>query len=720
MADDWFNKVTGQLIAPHTDTPQASPSGGSGITDSVAAGAPLATAFRAGMPPDSADQTRRFAAARFPGLQNPEQYYGRDAEGRLYYTDPFTGKSAYEIPSAAGQTNWFDKFMAVGSQAFNAAPAAIPDAVGAMVGTMTANPALGVAAAGATAGVVDAGRQMLDRALAGENPTDIDLLNSAGHAVATATGEGVARAAGAGAKVLYDRNPGRLKPGDVLTLQADPSRIQQANDLAKYAIKNNSFLTVGEAANLPGQLSRERYLRTTPEGARFAGQVGSRMETDVPRIAGNAIGAVKSPDTAITNLRQAATDTMDKLAQYRSDRASPLYQEAYVANPSVMSKEISGILDTPAGMQALKEAATLAANKQQLVGIPDAELGALARELADLGKMEHPSGGVAAGLKLSTLDYIKQTLWAMGERAYKQGDDAAGRAYKSLGFRLKNQLDQLDSTAIRDKAGNITRPGKYAEARQIYGDESSAVTESERLLKRFADQTGAPLANNADTFFSAARTTPGEAARARLLFASSGKLDTWNDALNTWMADRYMDVAKRTGDGNMAKAIYKDLWNEKQQRVIASALGDSGRKLDDLTNMFAYMKAVGKQLGEGSPTGANSQEAKVIAEQSAPLIRKALSVLSIQNIGTASADYAADAATRANTAKLIQVALKPENSAALKNLRMIGPKWQRGIPTLVRLFNQAGLIPLRGMSRPPEQAPAFRPAPPALSPTASQ
>jgi hypothetical protein len=150
--------------------------------------------------------------------------------------------------------------------------------------------------------------------------------------------------------------------------------------------------------------------------------------------------------------------------------ASPLYEAAYKANKNVASPTIDRILATPAGKKALTDAATMMQNDMTLMGVPDKELTELVNELVSLGKMEAPKSGkgVAAGLKLQSLDYVKRALDDQYDVLARAGEKTKAGIILDLKRSLVRELDAADITA---RAGpNSTKPegGMYAQARKTW------------------------------------------------------------------------------------------------------------------------------------------------------------------------------------------------------------------------------------------------------------
>lgn len=201
-------------------------------------------------------------------------------------------------------------------------------------------------------------------------------------------------------------------------------------------------------ATLPGQGSGDLvdFL-----GQRQADQ-GARIVSDIKGKLGDGSGL---------------SELVDHLSADQENNASPLYKGAFKANQNVASPEIDQILETPAGKVALKSAAAKMRNDRTLAGVPDAEL----RDQAyDTGQYTPGSGGIASGLKMRTLDYVKRSLDDQIGAAQRAGENDNVRILTGMKNSLVKELDEADVTA---RAGpNSTKPegGLYAQARRAYAE----------------------------------------------------------------------------------------------------------------------------------------------------------------------------------------------------------------------------------------------------------
>lgn len=197
---------------------------------------------------------------------------------------------------------------------------------------------------------------------------------------------------------------------------------------------------------------------------------------------------------------------LDELITKGREKASPLYSGAYKANKSVMTPEISKILDTPAGKGALKEAVTIMQNDRTLAALPDKELTEIARDLSSMGKMAEQTGVVASGLKLRTLDYVKRALDRKIRRSVVAGEGVPGEL-EGLRSSLVRELDTADITA---KNG---QPGMYAQGRKAAGDYKShqeAMEYGRKFAQWNAKETTRALRNASETEKEAFRLGVGQ------------------------------------------------------------------------------------------------------------------------------------------------------------------------------------------------------------------
>ena len=205
-----------------------------------------------------------------------------------------------------------------------------------------------------------------------------------------------------------------------------------------------------------GRTAITEFVTNRQEGIRDAGNV----------LQGGQAGRITGQIESLVPQNYYAT----KAGQKATNAASDLYDSAFKANQMVESPEINLILKTPAGKQALRDAVELMQNDRSLVSKTDPELTAALKEAQQLGQtnVESP-GGVGRGLKLRTLDYVKQALYDMEDAAKDQFGNATAKSRGITGLRrdLTRELDNVDVTAQAGPNSTKAAGGDYANARKL-------------------------------------------------------------------------------------------------------------------------------------------------------------------------------------------------------------------------------------------------------------
>lgn len=179
----------------------------------------------------------------------------------------------------------------------------------------------------------------------------------------------------------------------------------------------------------------------------------------------------------LSDIRQNLADGSDAhgitqgLLAQRATTAKPLYDEAFKANQNIASPEIDHILETPAGKQALSEARVLMQNDRSLMGVPDAEL----RDQAMEAGQEVPKGGIASGLKLRTLHYVKMALDDQVGAAIRTGETTRARILTGLKNDFVRAIDEADVTAKAGPNSTKAAGGLYKQARAAFSGPSQSM-----------------------------------------------------------------------------------------------------------------------------------------------------------------------------------------------------------------------------------------------------
>ncbi len=325
-----------------------------------------------------------------------------------------------------------------------------------------------------------------------------------------------------------------------------------------------------------------------PKGEKMARGSANVAEGEAPVIADDFI---TSRMAGRGDRYQAAADTFgprrsmpvleEKMDIAQQMAAGPHYEAAYAANPTIVSKEIDLILRTPDGKTALKNAVDMMLNDRSLVGKINPETTAALKEAVMLGKMPDVKGGVADGLNMRTLDYVKRALYDIEKASARSGADNASRITGGQRRSLTNELDAADAS-----------PGKsYAKGRaefEAVAKEKEALELGKKFMRGDADVTGEALSRMAPAEQEAARMG-GRKALGDLI-----RVD--RQAVATKLAD------KKDAMWDRIRAIFpEDEYNQFRKMIDAE------------NSKMAVERFVGPK--SGSPTAGIQQDVAALGRQ---------------------------------------------------------------------------------------------------------
>ena len=486
-ADPWanfpaLNVPTGEVRSGNAGPmpPVTSPA----IIDDRDRGASLATIARASLAPNTDDQIRRFAAARFPSLPVDEavKRYGVDRDGNIIYSDPVTGQLVREVPTIGRGEGIGEKFMRAGSQIASGAGPAIPAVAAGVVGAMTGPTGASIPAAGLAAGAADAGRQAIDRYFANEDPSKIDWGNVAGQAALNAGGQ----ALGVGMNKLLQRNPLGVQQYDRLTAR-DPVEQQRWADLYAEARRRGVDLTVGEASNLRSIRSQERALRTLPETTdKFDDFIRTRNTEQVPaavRAEMDRLAPSRNVGEGANMLRQGADDVLSGMSKARTTAASPHYQAAF---RSGVEPDVTPVIqDIEARLAKVGEATPTGRGLRAMLNA--------------LTEADPTTGQRVPISNYEKLHSIKESFDDIVSGAFDVQQTSAGkRAARDMAGTKAELMDVLKSA----------HPG-YAQGASIYSQMSVPIQEARKgALNALLDKEGPASIRYAEALFDAAKDIP--------------------------------------------------------------------------------------------------------------------------------------------------------------------------------------------------------------------
>lgn len=689
-----LSQITGTVSATTEKMPPIVPGG-----NAEAAG--LWATLKASLAPKVEDQiehysrTMKIPRERFGVLQGEIVYADQKGQYQRVVPPVFEGPTA-EVPERAARY--------VASQFGPSAPGV----AGGIAGTLTAPSGLAsIPAAGAASFVTDAARQALSNYMLDRSPlSPIDWLNSAGQAGLSMAGQGIGLAAAKG----LQNNPLGVSAADRVKA-ADPARIAEGKRIAAEAQQRGVTLSAGQSTNLNSLKQTERQALRWPETADTVADFrASQRDTQIPAAVRSEISRISNvPSTeAASQLREGAKAVVKHVTDIRAGKAAPLYDEAFKANASVASPEIDKILETPAGKQALKNAAYTMQNFRSKMGLPDKEIAEHVKELVERGEMAQPKGGVAAGLKLRSLDLVKRHLDEMANTASRAGDKLNASAYGDLARQLRGELDRLDVTGIAGPNSTKAAGGAYARARAIFQADSPAIdTLQKGAVGKLARMEGDDAISMVRSVFDKGRN-PADVRKMKMAFQAAGKDPEWNAGIAGFLSDKLDEamVVNAQGErGNVAGKVFKSVWgDERQKRVVEAALPQG--RLQSIEKLMEVLNAASRSLPEGSPTATDlGAMAPGRLGSTGRILGTVASPGKWLNLGDEVTQGVAAIREPAKRRQLVDALLSGRFDQELSRMRMVSPGSKQAAALTAQILTGAGVLAGREMFEPQDRAP---------------
>ena len=259
------------------------------------------------------------------------------------------------------------------------------------------------------------------------------------------------------------------------------------------------------------------------------------------------------------------------------NNSAKLYDEAYAANQAIDDKVINGILKTPSGRQAFKNARVTLRDLQKNLARSDPELTALAKEQGVV-----TGAGIGKGLKLEFLDQVKRELFDLEQLAKGEFGKSTSKsgAITELRRKLIRRLDEVDVTAQSGPNSLKAEGGSYARARVLAGDKLSEQEALENgadfmLKSRFStpQELGVALEDMTPEARHLFRVGAAQALKAKISDSVS-RADATKKLFNVQGLEQKVNAA--FGDQDLFASYTKFLGKEETLfRAVADVLGNS-------------------------------------------------------------------------------------------------------------------------------------------------
>jgi hypothetical protein len=557
-----------------------------------------------------------------------------------------------------------------GSAPLMLAGGAAPEGLG-MLSNMGRAAATGAGYGGAT-GFIGGEGGFINRA---ENAAEQAALGGAFGAASVPVAKGLSAAWNAGVSPLINRaavamNSDKYAPTIAMDMiqkriAADaaaggPSAQQIADTIAANPTKPMSILDAG-GTNVQGY------------GGKLARSPGASAQIIQDALNSRDVGAgqriLDDVGGMISNGQDLFT-TQQQLTAARAAKAAPLYDAAFAANPVVTSPDIEAVLSTPAGKSALNQAATKMQNDMAAMGRADLNLSSQAAAAARRGQMEPIEGGVAAGLNMRSLDYVKRALDDQIGTAQRAGENDNVRVLSGLKNRLVTALDRADATA---QSG---QPGLYAQARSAFSSASAS---------KDAADLGSQIFNTspAETRQNISSLAPGDkdffllgaadAIRNRIASTSSGGNEALKLVGNDLLQQKLAPLFERPQDFQdfLSRIQAESQMFKTRQTVLGNSATAARQAFDNEDHGSGVMGPVMGAVASGHPgTGVAIAASKMLSPMLSwfssdnPAVRaEAARILTQQGPAANQANLAALMAPRPNTTPYLAAPINAAGAA---------------------------------------------------------
>lgn len=322
----------------------------------------------------------------------------------------------------------------------------------------------------------------------------------------------------------------------------------------------------------PQRLRAQRFLPELTPATERAAEALSRQNQQVSSAVDDFVRAIAPDDAVVTaagRFRNASQRAIEAQKAIRSERASPLYQQAF---------EEGALVDLQPVRQSIE---------RTISEFPEG--GAVAKAAEKVGRM------LSDGANLKQLHNAKLEV---DDMLTKVGDGSLGNTAKRELRNIKQALvDQMEEASPA-----------YREARLTFEAESPAVTQlEESIIGKIADIDDTQLKNVSRRIFDPAETNPTVVRRAKAVIDEVDP-DAWNRLVRAEIERRIGSIRPEVGTsfenipGKLNRAIFG---TGKQRDALMSGLSGEQRRNAELLETALTRASLGRP--GGSETAGRQQ-----------------------------------------------------------------------------------------------------------------
>lgn len=329
-----------------------------------------------------------------------------------------------------------------------------------------------------------------------------------------------------------------------------------------------------QQTGIPSELERQSFITQLPAGT----QTATKALKSQNQAASDAVESLLTeiaPDDAIVvaagKIRTASQNAIENVKRIRSEKASPLFTEAFTQKPDV----------------------DIAPVKELIKRISDdfPEGGEIAKSLARVSKLIADKKGTKPSLKV-----LQGAKLEIDQMLNKVGQDSLGNTTKRQLVDIKNSLlAQMDAASPT-----------FRQARQVFEQASPPVSQlQESIIGKIADLDDTRLKTISRTIFDPAETNVQVIKNAKRIISDVDS-DAWNSILRAELERRIGSVRVNLVEagatienvpGQLGRAIFG---NTKQRNVLFNAVDG------DIKKNLLFLETALKRASIGRPGGSQT------------------------------------------------------------------------------------------------------------------
>lgn len=416
-----------------------------------------------------------------------------------------------------------------------------------------------------------------------------------------------------------------------------------------------------QQTTIPAQLEKQSFIAQLPAGTQKASKELAKQNQAASSAVDDFLAMIAPDESVITGpakIRSAAQNAIEARQIARSEKASPLYKQAFDEGAEVdLTPITSQIDDILAEFPESGEVAKSVLKVQKLIG-------------------ESPS-----------LKRLHNTKVEIDQMIAKVGDGSIGNTTKRQLTGIKNTLlDQLDESSPM-----------YKEAREAFESASPSVNKiQESIIGKIADLDDTQLKNASRRIFDPAETNPAVIRKAKKIIDDVDP-DAWNQIFRSEIERRLGGIKSTMEAGsteNIPGQIFNSLFGNTKQRAVLfnSVDGDAKKNLKYLETALSRAR-LGR--GTGSQTAIRGEIKKELEGGAGAAIRDFFKgpIKAVAGLGE-------DATFDARVRSLANAMFDPQWKVQVKKLRALSPNSPAAGRAMAQLLDDAISADLKNIEEP--------------------